>query len=769
LQGTFFLDIVVSKTKAQATGELSLEQLALLERRASQTTARRALPGTFAYPIASVLLVFAIGPQNVDRLLVGFFVCLLVFSTFRYFLIRRFVSDYPSDPERWRALFRSSLAGIGLQWGLITSWVLLQNGLDATGTLALLIASTMVGIALIIFSLDLQQVRAYILAMGTPVLITLVGFGIPGALPIGLISILYIAYSFQLSSFLNREHWLALTNAFESERRQEELRAARSALERANVRLARRVEQTAASLEEREVDYRRIFEHAHDAILLFDPKDERILNANQRACEIYGFSRDELIGLSLASISKNPELGRSRVNLCVERGTFYNFDTVQYRKDGEEIHLEVNASVVEHQGRTAILSINRDITERRKAEELLRAKEAAEQANEAKGRFLANMSHEIRTPMGAILGLAEILRRAEMSEKDREYVEILASSAEGLLRLIDDILDFSKIDAGSLTVEHDAFRLRPLLRQLIDLFSPRARSIGIELLLEIDPELPEVIESDDTRLRQVLLNLLGNALKFTEEGEVILRVFATGNDWLRFEVADTGIGIEEEALNRLFQPFTQADESTTRRYGGTGLGLAISKNLVELLGGQLSCTSTPGEGSTFGFQIPLVAGALRDHAAETPELEAKKESLRGQFHLLLVEDNAVNRLVAVSHIEHLGYTVTCAASGTEALDLLRTPDHSIDLVLMDCHMPDLSGFEVTRTLRGENLHLPIIALTARAMSGDRESCLAAGMNDYLAKPFRQEDLATILDHWLLPSSEPETVGSGSEDDAKSSS
>ena len=736
---------------SDSTAELSRDQLERLDRRAYRTTARRALPGTLVYPIAGGLLLFATGRETIDGFLLGFFACLTTFSTFRYFLIRRFESDYPVDPERWQALFRASLAGIGLQWGLMTSWVLFKNGISPTGTLALVIASTMVGIALIIFSLDLQQVRIYVLTMGVPIVLTLVTLDAPGALPIGLVAIVYIVYSFQLSGFLHREHWRSLTSSLDAERRQEELRAARSALERANVTLARRYEKTSATLEERENDYRRIFEHAHDAILLFDPKDERILNANQRACEIYGFSKDELIGMSLATISKDPDLGRKRVELCLDQGTFYNFETVQFRKDGEEIWIEVNASVVKHQGRTAILSINRDITERRKAEELRRAKEAAEQANEAKGRFLANMSHEIRTPMGAILGLAEILRRAEMSEKDHEYVEILASSAEGLLRLIDDILDFSKIDAGSLEIARRAFRPRSLFQQLIDLFSPRARSAGIELRLDVDPTLPEVIESDDTRLRQIFLNLMGNALKFTERGEICLRVTVTEEERVRFEVIDTGIGIEDEALTRLFQPFTQADESTTRRYGGTGLGLAISKNLVELLGGRLSCESKPGEGSAFRFDIPLVVGELPE---EDPPIASAQETTqrrkRRGSHVLLVEDNAVNRLVALSQLEHLGYSTTCASSGTEALDLLRDSEHPFHLVLMDCHMPDLSGFEVTETLRREGLRLPIIALTARAMTGDRERCLAAGMDDYLSKPFRQQDLAKVIDRWLLP-------------------
>ena len=736
---------------------LSPAERKALELRAAGTTARRSRPGTLVYPAAAALLAFATGLEALDPIFGVIFVALTLISALRRLLVARFEQIYAASQRRWQWLFGSSLTAIGLCWGLLVAWVLIRHSLNGVGMLALLISSTMVGIALIIFALDRLQVRAYILAMGLPIIATLLALDSPGTRATALVIFLYFAYSFNLGSFLHREHWRSLLAAAELERRQEELKIARGELERVNEDLEDEVARATATLAAREQDYRRIFEHAHDAILIFDPRDERVLNVNQRACEIYGFSHDEFIGMSLATVSKDPDQGRARVAMTLERGHFYNFETVQFRKDDSEIFLEVNASVVEYQGNLAILSINRDITERRKAEELRLAKESAEKANEAKGRFLANMSHEIRTPMGAILGLSELLRRADLPPQEKEYLEILSSSAEGLLRLIDDILDFSKIDVGGLTVEMAPLRPHPLLRQQIELFKPRADEANLTLTLVIDDDVPDIVEGDAARLRQVMLNLIGNALKFTEQGGVRVHLSRVGKptERLRVTVTDTGIGISPNAVKRLFNPFTQADESTSRRYGGTGLGLAISKRLVELMGGSIGCDSTPGAGSTFWFELPLqlphatadLPPKARPPAGRTEDSDLIEQ--RSRFRVLLAEDSAVNRLVVLTQLEQLGYQTSAAHDGAEVLALLAHQE--VDLILMDCHMPELNGFETTERLRRQErfAKLPVIALTARALQGDREKCLAAGMNDYLAKPFHEEDLAATLDRWLL--------------------
>ncbi len=412
-------------------------------------------------------------------------------------------------------------------------------------------------------------------------------------------------------------------------------------------------------------------------------------------------------------------------------------------------------------GRGIIYGIGRDVTEKR------RAAEALERATEARAEFLANMSHEIRTPMNAIVGLSNLLLKGHLPPEERSWTEGVKASADGLLRIIDDILDFSKIEAGKLVVEIVDFRPREILDGVVVLLGPRAEGRGIELRLEVSDAVPEWLQGDPTRLRQVLLNLVGNAIKFTAEGYVELSAERVGNASLedgseaaetlavRFAVRDTGVGITPEVQETLFSPFTQADSSTTRRYGGTGLGLAISQRMVDLLGGKMECQSTPGEGSTFRFTLPFklssgAAGeapaAARDRAlADVP---ARAEQRR-RYRVLVAEDDEINQLVVLRVLSDLGFRARAVDNGREVLEALE--GEAFDLVLMDCQMPVLDGYETTRRIRrseSAGRHLPIVAVTAHALKGERERCLAAGMDDYVSKPFTEEGLAAMLDLWL---------------------
>jgi len=715
-------------------------------------SARRSLMGAMSYPF--VLVVLGLTADLDKRVPLPFAVAtaaILVLTALRLQLVRRFDAIYHVNPRRWRIAFYSGLVLMGMLLGWLFYAVVTSLGPGVRSFFVLTIVAVIASMGVILYSHAPRATVAFVVAMVLPVQLAAAGVLDSPGWHLGrweyLCQAVFFLYLFVLGVQIHRDNWEGLMRSHQLAIRTSELEAVQEELRRDRDELEQRVAERAEELRKASLDYRRIFENAHDAILILAQEKEIVLNVNQRACEIYGRSREEFIGMSLEEISENVDDGRRRVAETLERGVFYNFETIQLRKDGSRMFLEINASAIEYEGRPAILSINRDVTERRRTEELRLAKEAAEQADQAKGRFLANMSHEIRTPMAGVLGLIGLLRKTGLSAQQADYAELIESSATSLLRLLDDVLDFSKIEAGELVLERMPFDLKGTMRRIVELLRFTAGSHDTELSLDFGEGVPEWVWGDPGRLRQVLTNLVGNAVKFTTAGTVDVEARRLAAGRLRFAVRDTGIGIPAECQGRLFGIFSQADTSTSRRFGGSGLGLAICQRIIERMGGEIGFESRPGEGSTFWFVLALEPAEPADSAVPVEEAATRPAGRR--HRILVAEDNIINQLVTVQQLTEMGYDVLAVHNGWEAVEAVESG--GFDLILMDCQMPELDGYEAARRIRERpetERRIPIVALTAHVMREDLDRCLAVGMDDYLTKPFLEETLRRKLERWL---------------------
>ncbi|QPC31897.1 PAS domain S-box protein [Caldimonas thermodepolymerans] len=510
--------------------------------------------------------------------------------------------------------------------------------------------------------------------------------------------------------------------------------------------------------ERERAEHKAILDNASVGITLI--QHGRFQQANRRFEEMLGWAPGELIGQPVRAIWPDPaqfERVKRITREGLSRQAPLDFEWEMFRRDGSRFWARSRASRVEDGGsdRSATIWIVEDITEeRRAAADLAAAKEQAEAASRAKSAFLANMSHEIRTPLHGVLGMAQLaLGSGSDAQRREEYLRRIVDSAQTLSAIISDILDLSKIEAGRLQLDAVPFSPRAVLQAVQRSYAEQAAQKGLELALHVDDGVPSQVVGDPVRTQQILGNFLGNALKFTERGRVVLTAHPAGEGRLRFEVRDTGPGIEPDVQQRLFEPFTQADESISRRYGGTGLGLSICRQLARLMGGEVGVHSTPGQGSTFWVELPLPE---TEQVGPRPDDAAPQDGqLRGR-RVLVVEDNPVNMMIAVATLEQWGVQVVQAHTGQEALALVDAEHGRFDAVLMDVHMPGMSGYDVTQVLRQryDARTLPIIALTAAALVSEQERALAAGMNDFIPKPIDMNRLHAALVRWVRRAEDP---------------
>lgn len=538
------------------------------------------------------------------------------------------------------------------------------------------------------------------------------------------------------------------------------------------IEMALELFRTNRKLRESEEKFRSITEVSPSAIMIY--QDDFFVYSNPAGEVISGFSAEELYKMHFWDFTAPEFRGIVR-----ERGNCDSYDTGfsdlhEVRiitKNGSERWVAMKGHRINYRERPAMMITVMDVTDRKLAEvelkknqnrletALQRAEELAyraEAASVAKSRFLANMSHEIRTPMNGIIGMLDLLFKTVQNETQREYLEIMRSSGDSLLHILNDILDLSKIESHSFSLNTVVFNLDEVLKNATVLLKAKAVEKNIKLGYVIEKNVPAMLKGDPEKLKQVVLNLADNGVKFTDAGEVLIRVSLKvqyeESVSLLFTVSDTGRGVPPGYAGEIFSPFSQAEDGFNREHGGTGLGLAIAKGIVKMMGGDISFESNYGKGSTFWFTAVFGTEAVKSMAGiENRYILPEKKDPRGNFRVLIVEDNRINRMVTGTMLKKMGLNYDVSENGCECIEKMKVNDY--DMILMDCQMPELDGFETTKIIRSGNFGIRnsgivIVALTAYAMDGDRDRCIEAGMNDYMSKPVKYEDISSMIGKWL---------------------
>lgn len=533
------------------------------------------------------------------------------------------------------------------------------------------------------------------------------------------------------------------------------------------LRRQRMIEISNRDLNEQQKDLRKlslVARHALDSVVISGP-DRRIEWVNDAFCRSTGYSREEAVGKTPGDLLNSPDTDMSKVRdleKSLESGQPYRTEILNRRKDGSDMWVDTtlvpllsDAGEVER-----VVAIERDITKAKAHEkELADARVAAESSERAKSEFLATMSHEIRTPMNGIIGMADLLGETRLDKSQSFYADTIRNSADALLKIINDILDLSKLDAGKLSIDPVDFAPGPCILEILDLLQAQADEKSLSLDVEFDSRLPPLVNGDDGRLRQILLNLIGNAVKFTDSGGVSVRIRheAAPEGYTFFiDVRDTGIGIEKDQLANIFDQFSQADAATTRRFGGTGLGLAISRLLAREMGGDITVWSEPGRGSCFSLRVAL--GASRGNHLPATGAAGASATCVDRLRVLLAEDNKTNRILIEKYLKDTGIELQTAENGRIAVQ--KAMGAEFDVILMDMSMPVLDGLDATKEIRAAPIRQPsIVALTANAFASDREACISAGMDAFLSKPIRKADLIAALAEYRPEEHETPVTGS----------